>query len=287
MQARASPLFRVPIEILERIGLEVALLSPLGPPVDLIPLLCTCKYVNYNLSFHRSKDLYAKIFRGMFDVDAPRRRFGRRAIHSRFLASQLKTYCITLQRIRRGDISSPDVEDILRTAFILLTENDGKNRAQLEWANTYSFVNNFVRHRLWQDSVNGWPRDTPLHSLALWVMWCMTDGGVPPSTQSIQHPFPSLLIFFQTSLHTKLRMTVMISLHAFFRMLLWLSRFVFFFSVKPRFSCIFFSIFHILPQITISFCHCRGSGSAMISSHYKLPTVNILFSLHEGIPYQR
>jgi hypothetical protein len=190
MQARASPLCRVPVEILERIGLEVALLSPLGPPVDLIALLCTCKYVHHTLSIHRSKDLYAKIFRGMFDIDAPRRRFGRRALHSRFLASQLQTYCITLQRIRRGDIFAPDVEDLLRIAFILLTENDGKNRAQLEWANTYSFVNNFVRHRLWQDPVNGWPRDTPLHSLALWVMWCMTDRSVHP--HYLHDPFPDL-----------------------------------------------------------------------------------------------
>jgi hypothetical protein len=194
MQTRVSPLFRVPVEILERIGLKVALLSPLGPPVAFIPLLCTCKYLHHLLSFHRSKDLYAKIFRGMFDVDAPRRRFGRRALNSRFLASQLKTYCITLQRIRRGDIFAPDVEDILRMAFILLTENDGKNRVQLEWANTYSFANLFVRHRLWQDPVNGWPRDTPLHSCALWIMWCMTDNGVLPSTiHTIR--YPSLLAF--------------------------------------------------------------------------------------------
>ncbi|KAI0308340.1 hypothetical protein B0F90DRAFT_1807544 [Multifurca ochricompacta] len=178
MQAHASPLLRIPVEILERIGLEVALLHPLGPPVDLIALLCTCNYVHHTLSFHRSKDLYAKIFRAMFDVDAPRRRFGRSVLHSRFLASQLKTYCITLQRIRRGDIFALDVEDVLRTAFIILTENDGKNRAQLEWANTYDFVSKFVRHRLWQDTVNGWPRDTPLHSLALWVMWSMTDGNI-------------------------------------------------------------------------------------------------------------
>jgi hypothetical protein len=61
-----------------------------------------------------------------------------------------------------------------------MTENDGKNRAQPEWANTYSFVNSFVRQRLWHDPVNGWPRDTPLHALVLWVMWCMTGQSAPP-----------------------------------------------------------------------------------------------------------
>jgi hypothetical protein len=177
MQPTVSPLREIPLEILERIALELALLQPLGPPVDLIALLCTCKYVHNTLSSHTSPHLYAKIFRGMFDVDAPRRRFGSRALRPHFLALQLKTCCTALRRIRRRDISSPDVEDLLRTAFILLTENDGKNRAQLEWADAYAFVNDFVRHRLWQDTVNGWPRDTSLHSLALWVMWCMTDKG--------------------------------------------------------------------------------------------------------------
>jgi hypothetical protein len=177
MHLGISPLFAIPVEILERIALELALLYPLGPPADLIPLLCTCKYVHDTLSFHSSPHLYAKIFRGMFDVDAPRRRFGSRSLRPHFLALQLKTYCTTLRHIRRQDVFAPDIEDLLRTAFILLTENDGKNRAQLEWANAYALVNNFVRHRLWQDTVNGWPRDTSLHSLALWVMWCMTDKG--------------------------------------------------------------------------------------------------------------
>ncbi|KAF8481802.1 hypothetical protein DFH94DRAFT_408329 [Russula ochroleuca] len=175
MLSSPSPLLAIPQELLERIALEVALSSSRGPPVNLVALLCTCKYVHHTLS---STDLYAKIFRGMFDADAPRRRFGPRAVHSRFLASQLKTYCIALRCIRLGDIFAPNVEDVLRTALILLTENDGKNRAQLEWANTYTFVNTFVRRRLWNDPVNGWPRDSPLHALVLWVMWCMTDQNI-------------------------------------------------------------------------------------------------------------
>lgn len=185
MLSSPSPLFAIPQELLERIALEVALSSSRGPPVNLIALLCTCKYVHHALS---STDLYAKIFRAMFDVDAPLRRLGPRAVRSRFLASQLKTYCTALRRIRLGDIFAPNVEDVLRTAFILVTENDGKNRAHLEWANTYSFVNTFVRRRLWHDPVNGWPRDSPLHALVLWVMWCMTD-------QSASHAISPLLLF--------------------------------------------------------------------------------------------
>ena len=196
MLASPSPLLAIPQELLEGIALHLALSNTTGPPVHLIPLLCTCKYVRHALN---STDLYSKIFRGMFDVDAVFRRLGPRALHSRFLASQLKTYCTTLRRIRHGDIFAPDVEDVLRTAFILLTENDGKNRAQLEWANTYGFVNNFVRRRLWHDPVNGWPRDTPLHSLVLWVMWCMTDQSVSPfllSDTSTSLPLTNLIFLF-------------------------------------------------------------------------------------------
>ncbi|KAI9444668.1 hypothetical protein H4582DRAFT_1910428 [Lactarius indigo] len=163
MQTNASPLTRVPTEVLERIALELAL----SPALD-------TSITQFHMS--SSNDLYAKIFLGMFDVGAARRRFGTLASRSRILASQLKSYCVALKRIRRGDLNAPDIEDLLRTVFILLTENDGKNREQLEWANAYQFANNFVHQRLWQDTINGWPRDTPLHSLALWVLWCMTDA---------------------------------------------------------------------------------------------------------------
>ena len=177
MQTHASPLTltRLPTEVLERIAL--ALSPDLGPPVHLIAFLCVCRHIHTTISHVRSNDLYAKIFRGMFDVGAARRRIGISAVRSRFLASQLKIYCTTLKRIRRGDINAPDIEDIMLTIFIMLTENDGKNREQLEWANTYQFLHNFVQHRLWEDTINGWPRDTPIHSLALWSLWCMTDAS--------------------------------------------------------------------------------------------------------------
>ena len=225
MLTHPSPLFAIPQELLERIALHLALSNAAGPPVHLIALLTTCKYVRHVLS---STDLYSKIFRGMFDVDAPRRRLGPRAHHSRFLVSQLKTYCTALRRIRQGDIFAPDAEDILRTAFILLMENDGKNRAQLEWANTYDFVNSFVRRRLWQDLVNGWPRDTPLHSLALWVMWCMTDQSVSHCLLSDSFPshLLSYLIFQQAFLHAKPQTNGTISSLTYILMLSWPSRYL-------------------------------------------------------------
>ncbi len=279
-------LLAIPQEILERVALHLALANQTGPPVNLIALLGTCKYVRHALS---SSDLYAKIFRGMFDEDAPRRRLGPRALHSRFLASQLKTYCIALRRIRHGDIFAPDVEDVLRTAFILLTENDGKNRAQLEWANTYGFVKNFVRHRLWHDLRNGWPRDTPLHSLVLWVMWCMTDQSAPPfilSGPSALLPL-SYLIFRQTSLRTKPQTNGTTSLLLFFLMLSWPSRYLSF-SLFNLFAALTpSSILHTSLRTTIFTYPSQRSGNPVILSRCRPLTVNTPSSLLAGMPSQR
>ncbi|KAI0053416.1 hypothetical protein FA95DRAFT_1579522 [Auriscalpium vulgare] len=182
-----SPLLKIPQEILERIALELALLVPHGPPVHIVPLLQTCRHIHRALAYPRANDLYARIFRGMFDVDAARRRFGKRALRSRHLADQLRTYCAALQRIRRADIRADSVMADLWTAFILLTENDGKNRVQLDWARLGPFVDAFVLQRLWENPQDGWPRDTSINALALWVMWGMTDTSV--SSHSLpSHP---------------------------------------------------------------------------------------------------
>lgn len=259
-----SPLTALPTEVLERIALEVALDPALGPPVHLIPFLCTCRHIHTTLVHSHSKDLYAKIFRGKFDVGAVRRRIGISAVRPRFLASQLKSYCITLKRIRRGDINAPDIEDLFRTIFILLTENDGKNREQLEWANTYEFVNNFVQQRLWEDTVNGWPKDTPLHSLALWVLWCMTDASAFLHTTPPSFPF-SWWMILQADLHAKLRTSGITSSSSFSLMLSCPSRFAPFFSSSVSFDITPYSTLLSLLQIITSFSHFRMNGTSKIS----------------------
>src|ERR1700730_12908151 len=143
-----SILCRFPAEILEHIALEVVFVDPVGPPKDITPLLCTCRRVYDVLSFDRCYNLYARIFKTKFDLGAVRRRFGPKTIRSSNLAGQLKKYCINLQDIRRGDIYSPRIHDILRTAFFMASENDGKNAFQLEWAGLGGFVDRFVRARL-------------------------------------------------------------------------------------------------------------------------------------------
>lgn len=176
---QTSILCRFPSEILENIALEVVNFDPLGPPNALIPLLSTCKSVYTVLAFDRSHALSARIYKSKFDIGPVRRRFGPKSVRSTNLASQLKKYSTNLQQIRRGDIYSPDIHDILRTAFLMAMENDGKNACQLAWAGLDNFVDRFVRARLCEDVAqhNGWPAESSVNALALWLMWFTTTQG--------------------------------------------------------------------------------------------------------------
>ncbi|KAI0066406.1 hypothetical protein BV25DRAFT_1971127 [Artomyces pyxidatus] len=178
MATITPPLFRVPREVLENIALETVLANPVGPPSDLVSLLCTCSHVHRLLSFPNSNDLLSRIYRGVFDIDAAHRRLGPIALRTQNIAGQLRANFISLQRIRAGDIDSPHLLEDLWVAFVLLTENDGKNRVQLDWARAGEFVDRFVHLRLWKDAQNGWPLDTPVNALALWLMWGLTDREI-------------------------------------------------------------------------------------------------------------
>ncbi|KAH9924116.1 hypothetical protein B0H21DRAFT_701129 [Amylocystis lapponica] len=173
----SSILCALPATVLDNIALELALLDAIGPPSQLLPLLLSCRHVYHTLSFQNCPALYARIFRCKFDHRAARRRIGPRATYSSNLAKQLKVYSLALCRIRRADISSDFLLDDLWTAFIMCTENDGKNEAQLHWAGLNPLLDNFIRTRLWEDreDSDGWPEESTVNSLAIWLLWFTTD----------------------------------------------------------------------------------------------------------------
>jgi hypothetical protein len=175
----ASPLCVIPAEVLENIALEVVLATPLGPPSPLIPILCTCKRINNILCFEKNRNLYARIFNCKFDTSATHRRLGSRSVPSRSLADQLLSYTNALQDIRAGDIYSPHVNTTLWTAFLMMLENDGKNRAQLDWAGLDAFISRYIKNRLTEgrDQRRGWPVENEGNSLALWLTVMTTNEG--------------------------------------------------------------------------------------------------------------
>lgn len=179
MPLHSSILCAIPVDVLFLIALELTLLDPLGPPSQLPPLLLTCRHVYNSLCFQNAPHLYARIFRCKFDTRAALRRMGPRAMRSKNLALQLKKVSRTLMRIRKGDIRSPHLEDDLWTAFIMCMENDGKNQRQLEWCCIDNLVDNFICTRLWErrEYSNGWPAESTINSLAIWIFWFRQDAG--------------------------------------------------------------------------------------------------------------
>lgn len=175
MFIQSSSLCKLPHEIFENIVLE--LISDDGP---IIPLLQSCKQINNILAFPRNTHLYSRIFRYRFNSAASARRLGARTHHSRHLTHQLAWYSKALKCIRRADIYDNGVLDAFWASFALMSENDGKNRHLLEAAGLPDFVDEFVRKRLYEDSANtnGWPNESPINCLALWLLWFTSTEGM-------------------------------------------------------------------------------------------------------------
>ncbi|KAJ7231864.1 hypothetical protein B0H12DRAFT_1146219 [Mycena haematopus] len=162
------PLASIPAEVLEHIAFQLTCLQPLGPPSGLVPLLLTCKTVHIRLSSNSA--LYARIFQFKFDSSAVRRR----AFHPTPAQyhDQLVLYCTQLQRLR-GPVWR-DCDEVLFSAYLMMLENDGRNAAQLVHAGLDSYLDIFVRTRLWDDRSHGWPTDNTATACALWLVWMTT-----------------------------------------------------------------------------------------------------------------
>ncbi|KAJ7094715.1 hypothetical protein B0H15DRAFT_830610 [Mycena belliarum] len=166
-----SPLCTVPPEILEHIAYELTCLVPLGPPAALIPLLSTCRAIHNQLSWNAS--LYARIFKYKFDSGAVKRRaFDPKPYQ---YLDQLIMCCRLLQKLR-GLACADDCADVLFGAYLMMLENDGRNAAQLQHAGLDSYLDVFVRTRMWDSALSshGWPNDTVASACALSLLWMTT-----------------------------------------------------------------------------------------------------------------
>ncbi|KAJ7028410.1 hypothetical protein C8F04DRAFT_64024 [Mycena alexandri] len=166
-----SPLYAIPSEILENIAYELTCLTPLGPPAALVPLLLTCKTLSRKLS--GNSVLYSRIFKFKFDSSAVRRRAFDPTPNQYF--DQLVLYCTQLSRLRE-QVHKDDCDDVLFSAYLMMLENDGRNAAQLEHAGLESYLDVYVRTRMWDNRSNshGWPTDNTASACALWLIWMTT-----------------------------------------------------------------------------------------------------------------
>ncbi|KAH0837755.1 hypothetical protein J3R83DRAFT_5931 [Lanmaoa asiatica] len=170
----SSPILRLPLELLEKIVLDLRD-DPTSPPSPFLPLLLTSKHFYTSLSFKSNNHLYARMFRICFDESAPARRLG--DLNAAGLCIQLRANYDALKCIRRRDIRADNIVQTFWTCFSMMMENDGKNRCQLDAAGLPDFVDSFVRERLYENSLDGWPAENEINSLAIWLLWLTTTEG--------------------------------------------------------------------------------------------------------------
>ncbi|KDN44682.1 hypothetical protein K437DRAFT_247637 [Tilletiaria anomala UBC 951] len=151
------------------------------PPAQLISLLLSCKYVYNMLNETASPGLYARIFKTKFDYESIARRFGQDAVDAKSLTIELKKRCRCLKRIkatvmgrriRRAGLSDEEsqkeMEENLWLAYLMMLENDGKNRYQLRWASIDRYLHMHYEQEMLGSIIKpGYPPDSVDRALSL------------------------------------------------------------------------------------------------------------------------
>ncbi|KAJ3516509.1 hypothetical protein NLJ89_g1083 [Agrocybe chaxingu] len=150
--------------------------SFLGPPSAISSLALLSRRVHEAVSQKSNPHLYAKIFRYKFDVSAATRRFSERWLTSRCLTSELVKRSKALKRIKAGQF---DVKD-LWTAYLMILEDDGKNKAQLlEYAGFDKYLRSVIIYRIGSSDDSRWFRNPTVDTLVLWLLWSISDRDQP------------------------------------------------------------------------------------------------------------
>lgn len=180
----------VPDEILDHIAFHLAAILPIPLPDPLLPLRCASKSLYFRLSPHANHSLYARIYRLNFDHSAVCRRafvpeaenYAEHYLHS----------CGALAAIKLRDFEINDPAAVLFAAYIMMLDNDGKNRAQLENAGIELYLSVYMRTYMYTSDPrlanNGWPQDTAANACALWLLWMFTTPGAFDSSETPHCP---------------------------------------------------------------------------------------------------
>lgn len=140
---RPPTLLSLPTELQTAIALELALVSPVGPP-GLTSLLQTHSTLNDALSFGANPCLYSSILHRSWDTAAIDRRYGKETLSVPVAARELQKRWRLLHRIRavatrQSSLTEPGGRERagrdMLAVWLLLTESDGRNLHQLlAWA---------------------------------------------------------------------------------------------------------------------------------------------------------
>lgn len=173
---------RLPHETLEDIILAALSESPLGPPHLLHALLLTCRDLYTTLSSKVHPTFFAHVFVQKFDFLGPHRRLGVREFLPGHLKQELQVQCAAIRCFRKvlaeESYDNPQLLEAFRTAYLMLLADDGKNLAQLIWAELPALVQAFLRKRLFplKGKNGGWPLENEINSLAVALFWLLTSS---------------------------------------------------------------------------------------------------------------
>lgn len=197
----------LPPEILDSIAYQLVR-EEHTPPV---PLLCTCRVIYDAVSPETNPNLYAQVFRELYDVTAAERRLG--GLTPKDLLAELRTRHGALRRWRARYTDACDDESLLKTfedargsygdpqgklapraadswvVFLMVIENgklglneaerisDGKNiHHLLPDKDTSAHILGATRPIMSPDG-DGYPEKTVAVSLDMWIDWLLDDYG--------------------------------------------------------------------------------------------------------------
>lgn len=184
----------VPQEVLEHIAYFAGTDTFLGPPSSLVPLLSTNRQIHTSLAIAANHHLYARIFAHKFDTNAALARFGSARLTAHVLADELRRRFAVLRRLKERRDSTTHarhaddakdkltLHDMLFTAYILLLENEGKNKRQLvgygrmrEWIHEFWFDAHGSSLAIYNIRIGQWPLNRVENALGMWVFWFLLD----------------------------------------------------------------------------------------------------------------
>jgi hypothetical protein len=168
----------------------------LGPPSAIVPLLLTTRQIHTSLALASNHHLYARIFAAKFDTAAPLARFGEDRLTAWALADELRRRCVVLQRLRaRVDSTTHarhadaaegkmSVYDTLFTAYVMLLENEGRNKLQLveygrmkEWIHEFWFDPHGSSLAIYNIRIGQWPLNRIENALGMWIFWFLLSSS--------------------------------------------------------------------------------------------------------------
>ncbi|PPQ80352.1 hypothetical protein CVT25_003635 [Psilocybe cyanescens] len=168
--------------------------------------------IHASLSIEANHHLYARIFCRKFDTAAPLARLGSDRLTSWALAHELRKRCITLQRLRARldsttqarraedddtDSNKMSVHDVLFTAYIMMLENEERNKLQLveygrmkDWIREFWFDSHGASLAIYYIRIGKWPVNRPETALGMWLFWFLlnTDDYETSNNDGVESP---------------------------------------------------------------------------------------------------